>query len=196
MTHRVTISKHCHSHLPMYSPSIVTKAASSDSILGVSAEEHSGVSDILNTRADGTKIRVIISPDGVYRVNAPEYTAKDGSENSLTVASAGLSVNTSCAYAVLVYKNETSLNTDKPGTARKINSCSISGENAVISLEEGGKICEGDVYALIPEAGSEVYPDQSGKGICFYRNDAPCKLICVCTDKDAKTCGVKLQVLI
>ena len=169
----------------------VVPAADADTVLGVSAEEHSGEHDTLNTRADGTKVRVIIAPDAVYFVKAKEYTAVSGTATTLTVPSEGLSVNVNEGYAVLVSKTGTSLNTDAVGTARKISGCTVSGEAAVLTLEEGGAAAEGDVYMLLPEIGGKMQLDEAGTGVCFYGN-AACELICVCTDKKNGTIGVKL----
>lgn len=168
-------------------------ASESDDILGVSAETHSGKEELLNARANGNKLRVIISPDAVYTYSAPKYTAMGGTATTITVASAGLSVNVSSGYAVLVSKALGSQNTDKIGEKRKISACSVSGANAVLTLENGGSASAGDVYMLFPLVGEKVQLDTDGVGFCFFRNDYTCKFTCVFCDYENGILGAKFD---
>lgn len=171
---------------------LVVKADEAEDILGVAVENHSGEKSELNARSNGNKIRVIISPDAVYGVKSKEYTATSGSENTLTVSSDGLSVGVDSGSAVLVRKGENSLNTDRIGTARKITGCTVSGDSATLTVEDGACISEGDVYVLIPEIGGEMKLDESGMGVCFFRQNTTCKFICTGYDDDGENVYVKL----
>ena len=110
--------------------SIAVKADDGDHLLGVCAEEHTGVHDELNPRADGSKIRVNIAPHAVYETALPKVAAKSGGATTLVVDSAGLSASVASGRAVLVAKAATSANTDEVGSARRISACAVSGGNA------------------------------------------------------------------
>ena len=69
--------------------SLVTKAGDGDFIIGVTQEEHTGEHDELNSRSDGTKIRINIAPDAVYEVPLPSYTAKSGTATTIVTDSSG-----------------------------------------------------------------------------------------------------------
>ena len=171
----------------------VVKADDADVVLGVAAEEHTGVRDELNARNNGTRIRVIISPDAVYGVQAKAYIASAGTENTIVVPSDGLSVGVTSGYAVLIRKAENSLNTDKIGSKRRISSCSISGKAATLTVEAGSISCDGDVYMLIPEVAGEMQLDNTGLGVCFFRQDSACKFKTVAVSEDYKTIFVKIN---
>ncbi|MBQ8758841.1 MAG: hypothetical protein IJZ20_04020, partial [Clostridia bacterium] len=171
----------------------VVRADEADSILGVSAEEHTGIHDELNTRSDGTRIRVIISPDAVYAVKNAEYAAVSGTESSLTVSSDGLSVGVTSGYAMLVGKGENSVNTDRIGSKRRISACAVNGEVATLTLEAGSVASEGDIYVLIPEIGTKLYGDEEGTGVCFFRQASRSTYTFVCADADGKILYAKLN---
>ncbi|MBP5245329.1 MAG: hypothetical protein K6D98_05235 [Clostridiales bacterium] len=172
---------------------LVVKANSGDYILGVAAEDHPGTADILNPRANGTKIRVNVTYGAVYSVPSPKYTAAASSATTIVTTSAGLSTSIAGACAVLVYKTPTSTNTDKIGAKRRISACAISGATATLTVASGGTACAGDIYALIPDVGTEMYLDTAGTGVAFYNSASTVKLISVCSDCDAAFIGVKLK---
>lgn len=161
-------------------------------ILGISAEEHTGEKDILNPRNDGTKIRVAISPDGVYRVPAPTYEASGGTSSTIVTTSKGLSVGVNSGMVILVKKGVHSENTDKIGSVRKISSCVVSGATATITIDEGAVTYAGDVYAVIPYAGTMLYSDETGTGVCLYRQQAGAEFIAVFADEDNRELYIKL----
>ncbi len=171
----------------------VVKADDAECILGVAAEEHTGTHDELNARSDGTKIRVIISPDAVYGAAAKAYIASTGNETTIVVPSDGLSVGVNSGYAVLVRKAENSLNTDEIGTKRKISECTIAGNGAALTVEAGSAPSNGDVYILIPEIAGEMQLDSTGLGVCFFRQDSGCKFKTVAVSDDYKTIYVKIN---
>ncbi len=172
---------------------LVVRAKNAAKVLGVCAEEHPGVHDELNARADGKKVRVNIAPDAVYQADLPTVTPTGGSATTLVVASTGLSTSVTSGYAVLVSKGEGSGNTDKVGTKRKISSCAISGSNATLTIASGGVPSASDVYMLMPEIGDEMYLDETGAGVCFYTADNSVKLVTVYTDFTRGKVGVKAK---
>ncbi len=120
-------------------------------VIGVSAETHTGEKDILNERNDGDKLRIDITRGGVYEVDAFTATANSQSSENALVAKWGY-LNSSLAGGriVLVEKGDDSANTDQIGTVREIISDTISNSVCTFSVSEGGTICEGDVYAILP----------------------------------------------
>lgn len=172
---------------------LLVKADSADSVLGVSAEEHTGKHDPLNARADGTRLRVNIAPQAVYEAALPCFTATGGTATTLVTAASGLSTSLASGCAVLLSKADGSTNTDSVGTSRRISACAISGSAATITLASGGTPAAGDIYRIIPDVGDELVLDASGMGVAFYRAATTVKFICVYTDKARGTVGVKLK---
>lgn len=173
--------------------SLVIKAEDGKDVLGVCAEDHTGKADLLNARADGTKIRVNITDGAVYSAKAPEYTAKAGcTATTLVTASNGLSVSVKSGFAVLVSKADGSTNTDAVGTKRRISAVAVTGETAEVTLTDGGVPCEGDTYMIIPDIGDILYSDTENSGVCFFNSAAAASFKCVCTDEKTGFVGVKL----
>ena len=161
---------------------LLVKADSADSLLGVSAEEHTGKHDELNARADGTKLRVNIAPQAVYEAALPCFTATGGTETTLVTAASGLSTSLNSGCAVLISKAAGSANTDQVGSSRRISARTISGSAAA-----------GDIYRIVPDVGDELVLDASGTGVAFYRAATTVKFICAYTDKARGVVGVKLK---
>ena len=171
----------------------VVAAESGDHVLGVAAEEHTGKHDELNARADGGKIRVNIAPQAIYEASLPCFTATGGSATTLVIPSSGVSTSLTSGRAVLVSKADSSANTDKVGTSRRISVCAVSGSLATLTLASGGVPESGDVYRLVPDVGDEMYLDASGCGVCFFRTGATVKFICAYSDEERGVVGVKLK---
>ena len=171
----------------------VVAAESGDHVLGVAAEEHTGKHDELNARADGGKIRVNIAPQAIYEASLPCFTATGGSATTLVIPSSGVSTSLTSGRAVLVSKADSSANTDKVGTSRRISACAVSGSSATLTLASGGVPESGDVYRLIPDVGDEMYLDASGCGVCFFRTGATVKFICAYSDEERGVVGGKLK---
>lgn len=131
---------------------IISIGAAGGSI-GIAAEDHTGEKDILNERNNGTKLRIDITRDAVYEVDAPRLVATGGSNTTLICSANGITTNLTNSKLVLVHKGENSENIDSVGTARVINSVAVSGTSATFTVSDGGVISEGDVYALIPKYG-------------------------------------------
>lgn len=121
--------------------------------VGIAAEDHTGEKDILNARNNGTKLRVDITRNAVYEVDAPRLSATGGSKTTLVCSANGITTNLANSKLVLVHKGDNSENTDSAGTVRQISGVTLSGTSATFTVSEGGVISAGDVYALIPKYG-------------------------------------------
>ena len=127
-------------------------------VLGVAAESHSGSADALNTRANGKKITVIDDPDTVFQCAAPQVTALASSATTLEVTDlkAFAADDFNGGYVKLVSKASGSTNTDEIGTVRRITDFALDNATptkGVLTIENGGAACAGDVYAIFPPVG-------------------------------------------
>lgn len=161
--------------------------------IGVAAEDHTGENDILNERNNGTKLRIDITRDAVYSVDAPRLTATGGSATTLLCDANGITTNLSNSKLVLVQKGENSQNTDSVGSVRNIQLVTISGSVATFTLENGSVISAGDVYAVIPAYGYRGYVDKDGTGFVFAVDDVATSLYVVNSNTEALTLEVMLK---
>ncbi len=137
----------------------VTLAAAGETgaILGMAAEGHSGTADVLDPRANGTKILVADDPDAVWQCEAPRITqaSSAASATSLIAASDDLAVfaddDFNGGYVQLVSRAADSTNTDPIGKVRRITD--FTAASRTFALESGGTPAEGDVYAVYPPVG-------------------------------------------
>jgi len=125
-------------------------------VLGVCAENHSGKEDILNARANGTRIRVDITTGGVYRTAAPEITTIICGGTSVTVSADEVSGSLEGAKLVLCYKEQNSESTDAVGSMFEVVSCTENGENLVLTLDGRCDVLLGDRFRVLPATGSEI----------------------------------------
>ncbi len=139
--------------------------------IGIAAEDHTGEKDILNERNNGTKLKIDITRDAVYEVDAVKLTATGGSGTTFVCSSTGITTSLGKSRLVLVHKGENSANTDSAGTIRKVSGVTVSGTNATFTVSDGGVVSEGDVYALIPEHGFMGYVDCDGVFRCAATGD-------------------------
>ena len=161
-------------------------------VLGVSEEPHTGKEDMLNSRSNGTKIRVNVT-DGVYEVDAKKLTASsNGTATTFVCSSDGLSTSASGACLVLVEKAENSTNTDKIGTVRTVSACAVSSGTATLTIENGAATYKGDVYALIPALGTSLVLDTTKKTYAYVNSNTDVTLKCVGFDIDRTKVYVKL----
>lgn len=138
--------------------------ASIGECVGVAAEDHSGKEDILNARANGTKLRVDITGGGVYAVPAIKLTAsKTGTATTFICTSSKINNSINKSKLVLVQKGDNSTNTDSVGTERTITNTTTTGDDTTITLSNGGVSSEGDVYALVPYTGFRGNVAEDGK---------------------------------
>lgn len=151
--------------------------------LGVCAETHTGQKDLLNTRANGNKVRVIVGSDSAYEAKSPMLSASLGTSTTLVCEAKGL-----CASVMgtvkLIRKADGSQNTDSIGTERRILSVAISDNTATITLEEGGVISTGDEYVLIPDIGHTLYLDENRTGVVFENAQTDVCFKVIGTDKN------------
>ena len=152
--------------------------------IGIAAETHTGEKDILNERNDGTKIRIDITRNGVYSVPAPKFTATSGSTTTFVCNSEGVTTNLANSVLVLVSKGENSENTDSVGSVREIQSVSVSGTVATLTVESGSTISEGDVYAVMPVYGFTGYVGDDGKSFSCAMKSNVTKLYVVNRNTD------------
>lgn len=143
----------------------IVNSKAEGTLLGVAAEDHSGVKDILNERADGEKIRVDITKDAFYRMACPVFEAIEEGDTTSLICQSTMADADTYGFLILKEKGEGSINTDAIGTRRKIESVSASGSRLDFTVEAGGKICRGDKYAFCPMPGFVGSVDELGT--CF-----------------------------
>lgn len=140
-------------------------------VLGVAAEDHSGTSDILNARSNGTKIRVDITAGGVYSVPAIRFKAASGSTTYVNTENEDIASGVENCRIMLVSKGEHSENTDAVGTIRKITSFTTEMGISKLGVSAGGKISEGDEFILVPFAGFTGYAKNHGNAFTVSPSD-------------------------
>ena len=143
------------------SGAVVTAAAAAETgpILGIAAENHPGVADVLNARSDGGEILVYDSPELIFECPVSMITAASGSATTLVPASgqvAAAAADDSYNGGVLVLREKAadSGNTDPVGKRIPVTDYAKSG--TVLTKESGGVPSAGDRYALYPAIGSAV----------------------------------------
>lgn len=134
---------------------VAAKAAQTTAILGIAAESHSGVTDALNPRSNGTKILVYDDPDLVSACKAPEHAATGGTATTVVIGGlAGFSADDfNGGWLKLVSKAEGSTNTDAVGTMKRIEDFAISDGTGTFTVAEGASANAGDVFAVYPPVG-------------------------------------------
>ncbi len=165
---------------------IIGENTKGGTFVGICDETHTGKPDILNERADKNKVRVVVSPDAVY-ATAPitvTCTAK-GTGTTVTASADGIDANlVKGATVVLSGKGASSVNDGKIGNARKVVSCTVSGETATLTLSEGETSDEGDIYEIYPAMGTKMYLDENKNGVVFANTN---------TDVSFKTVGFDIN---
>lgn len=134
----------------------VKKAGNDDTILGVLAESYKVNKEELNPRSGSGRVRVIVSPGMIIAIGNKTFEVSEKGTNTQVKVS-GLNVPAKedafkGGYIKLISKTETSTNTDHTALAREI----ISSAGNILTVEEGGTPCEGDVYAVIPPCGFDA----------------------------------------
>ncbi len=141
------------------SEGLVTVAAANitTQILGIAAENHSGVADALDPRANGTKILVYDDPMLIFQCPVPIAAATGGSATTMTASTLAAFSNDDFngGYIMLVEKAEGSTNTDVVGKVDRITDYAYtsSGTVSTFTKASGGTPYAGDKYAIFPPIG-------------------------------------------
>lgn len=122
-------------------------AAETGAILGIAAENHPGVSDALNPRANGTEILVYDNPELIFECPAPTFEAAGGSSTTVTAAAADVACSTADAFngGVLV---------SPEGIRREIADYAQADSVSTFTVASGETAEEDDVYTLFPPVGA------------------------------------------
>ena len=134
-------------------------AAQTAAILGIAGEDHSGTADILNPRANGTKILVCDNPTLIFECAAPTIKAASGSATTIVPDSGEVDASAaddSFNNAILVLKSKaaSSTNTDAVGTQIVVTDYAKTG--TVMTKASGGTPSGGDVYEVYPVIGAAI----------------------------------------
>lgn len=141
---------------------LVTLAAQKQTgaILGVALENHSGVADALDPRANGEEIMVCDAPDAIFRCAAPVFEATGGSATTVTTDELGAFSDDDFngGLLILVEKDASSTNTDPIGTVKRITDYDYdtgTGSDTIstFTVATGGTAGDGDKFALLPPIG-------------------------------------------
>ena len=129
------------------------KASEADVVLGILASDYKVEKDELDHTAGTGVARVIVSPGILCTVKAQEFSvATVGNETTINMdgVTAPSAANSLVGgFVKLVYKAESSANTDSVGSVRRITASS----GAKLTVEKGGVAQVGDRYAVIPPVG-------------------------------------------
>lgn len=119
-------------------------ANESGAILGYAAENHSGVEDALDMRANGKKIIVQDAPGAVAESPAPVVTASGGTETTITVADAP-------AFGANAFKGGYVKGPD--GRVRAITASAVASGTLTLTVEAGEVPVAGEVFRVFPPVG-------------------------------------------
>lgn len=136
---------------------VLATATETGTILGIAAENHSGVADALDPRANGTKILVFDSPDLLMACPVPVVAATGGSATTVTASTLGAysADDFNGGYMKLVKKAAGSTNTDPIGTVKRIEdyAYNATGTVSTFTVASGGTANAGDEYEIYPPIG-------------------------------------------
>lgn len=132
-------------------------AGETGAILGIAYENHPGVADALDPRANGTKILVLDCQDAVFEVPAIEIEATGGSATTITTDDLGAysADDWNGGFLKLVEKAAGSTNTDPIGAVKQITDYAYTSTGTVstFTVASGGTAANGDKYELYPPVG-------------------------------------------
>jgi len=141
------------------SEGLVVAAATTETgaILGIAAENHAGSADALDTRANGTKIKVYDAPELIMACPVPVVTATGGSATTVTADSLGAysADEWNGGYLKLVEKAANSTNADPIGTVKRITdyAYAASGTVSTFTVASGATAVSGDKFEVYPPLG-------------------------------------------
>ena len=134
-------------------------AAENGAVLGIAAENHPGVADVLNMRADGTEILVYDNPGLLFECPAPRIAAQSGTATTVSAKTGELAASVADggytdSVLQLRAKAAASANPDSLGQCYRVTGYTKTG--SVLARESGGVPSAGDEFALYPAIGSTV----------------------------------------
>lgn len=134
---------------------VVALVGETGAILGVAYESHSGTADTLNTRSNGTVIKVYDAPSSIYEAPAPRVTATSGSTTTLVATGIATFADDDFngGFMKLVSKATASTNTDAVGTVYPITDFVASTKTFTTTKTAGGAVTAGDVFEIYPPNG-------------------------------------------
>lgn len=138
---------------------VASAAAAAAPILGIAAENHPGVADALNARANGAEILVYDNPQLIFECPAPVIAAASGSATTIVPAVGDVDANSANdafnnSVLVLISKAADSTNADPIGKHIPVTDYTASG--TVITKASGGTPSAGDKYEVYPAVGAAV----------------------------------------
>lgn len=146
-------------------------ATDTNGLVGVTAETHTGVADMLNGRNNGKKILVYDNPAAIFAVKAPKFTAGGGSSTTVTAADTAVACSTADAfntgYVRLAAKAAGSTNTDMVGQLRAITDYAQANNVSTFTVATGGTANSGDSYEVYPPIGAQsvMKLDSAARGV-------------------------------
>ena len=139
---------------------VVSAAANeSGAVLGVAGENHPGVADVLNTRANGREILVYDNPGLLFECPVPRIKAQSGTATTVAAKTGELAASVadggySDGVLQLCAKAASSANPDSVGKCYRVTGYTKTG--TVLTRESGGAPSAGDEFRLYPAIGSTV----------------------------------------
>ena len=131
----------------------VASAAANETgaILGIAAESHPGVADVLNSRANGEEILVYDNPGLIFECPAPLIEAASGTAATVVAKAGDLAASVADggytdSVLQLTAKAAGSANADPIGARARVTGYTKTG--TVLAKESGGVPSAGDVYEL------------------------------------------------
>jgi hypothetical protein len=125
---------------------IAAVASQTGPILGIAAENHPGVADALNVRANGTEILVYDNPELIFECPAPTFKASGGTATTVTAAAADVAMATADAF------NGGYLVSPK-GNKRAVTDFASANSVATFTVPSGETPAADDEYTLYPPIG-------------------------------------------
>ncbi|MHC1696126.1 MAG: hypothetical protein AB9835_12835 [Eubacteriales bacterium] len=152
------------------------------------------MSDPFNSRSVSPELRVYSSPDAVFGAAAPLVSMTGGDATHAVTAQTAVKAFADGSFKggwlVMVKAGDMSANTDGIGKARRITGFTSS--TGSITIEQGGTVCSGDVYALIPPLGfAGLIADEAATGVKLASTGGI--LSCVGYDKANMKVHVKVK---
>ena len=123
---------------------VAAAAGETGAILGYAAEDHSGVEEALNIRANGRRIVVQDAPAAVCESPAPVVNASGGTDATITVDGAP-------AFAANAFQGGFVKNA--AGRVRAITASAVAEKVLTLTVESGETPAAGDVYTVFPPVG-------------------------------------------